>query len=64
MDLISNDSKHLLRPKTTQKLILRTFYYNNKGTTKVVVSNKYNKPFKLTSWPNFYKEHHILSSEI
>ena len=51
MDLISNDSKHLLRPKTTQKLILRTFYYNNKGTTKVVVSNKYNKPFKLTSWP-------------
>ena len=34
MDLIPNDSKHLLRTETFQKTLLKIFYYNNKGTRK------------------------------
>ena len=35
MDLIPNDCKYLLRTYTFHKSILKTFYYNNKGTRKV-----------------------------
>ena len=35
MDLIPNDRKHLLRTETSQKLFLKTLYYNNKGTRDV-----------------------------
>ena len=35
MDLIPNDWKHLLRTATSQKSILRSFYYNNEDTKKV-----------------------------
>ena len=77
MGLIPNDWKHLLRTETSQKSLLKIFYYNNKVTRKVknfqTLSNteihlslqsnsaKYNKPFKSISWPNFLEVHHILS---
>ena len=80
MDFIPNDWKHLLRTETTQKSILKTFYYNNKSTRKVkdfqILSNKefffilqdnsikYNMPFKFISWANFLEGHHTLSPEI
>ena len=35
MELIPNDWKHLLRTESSQKSLLRTFYYNNIGTRKV-----------------------------
>ena len=72
--------KHLLRIKTFQKYLLKTFYYNNKDTRKVKVSQKisnkeicfilqsnstkYNKPFKFISWPNALERHHILIPEV
>ena len=40
MDLIPNDWKHLLRIETPQKFLLKTFYYNNKDTSKVKDSQK------------------------
>ena len=70
MDLIPNDWKHLLKTKTSQKFILKTFYYISKGTSKVKDSQKpfdkdiyfilqsnstkYNKTFKFISWPNLF----------
>ena len=35
MDLISSAWKHVLRTETSQKFLLKNFYYNNKGTKKV-----------------------------
>ena len=35
MDLIYNDWKYLLRTETSQKSLLKTFYYNNRDTKKV-----------------------------
>ena len=35
MDLIPNDWKHLLKTDTSQKSILKTFYYNNTDTRRV-----------------------------
>ena len=35
IDLISNDWKHFLRTETSQKSLLKTFYYNNKDTRKL-----------------------------
>ena len=35
MDLIPNDWKHLLVTETSEKSLLKTFYYNNKGTRTV-----------------------------
>ena len=35
MDLIPNDWKYLLRTATSQKSLLRSFYYNNEDTKKV-----------------------------
>ena len=80
MDLISNYWEHLFRTETSQKPLLKTFYYNNKDTREVKNfqkfsnkeiyfifqsnSSKYNKPFKFILNPNFLKEHHILSPEI
>ena len=80
MDLILNDWKYLLRTETSQKFLLKTFYYSSKGTRKVkdfqklsnkeiyfilqYNSTKYNKPFKSISWPNFPEGRHILSPEI
>ena len=80
MDLIPNDRKSLLRTKSSQKFLLKTFHYNNKGTRKVKDfqnlsdkeiyftlqsnSTKYSKPFKFTLWLNFPKGHYTLSPEI
>ena len=80
MDLIPNDWKHLFKTETSKKSLLKSFYYNNKGITKVKDfqnlshkeiyfifqsnSTKYNKPFKFISWSNFLEGHHILSPEI
>ena len=77
MDL---DWKHLLRTETSQKSLLKTLYYNNKGTRKVKdfqkLSNKKiyfilqsngtkdSNSFKFISWPNILERHHILSPEI
>ena len=77
MNLIPNDWKQLLRTETSQKSLLKTFYYKNKGTNKVkdfqklfdkeiyfifqYRSTKYNKPFKFISWPNLLERHHIFS---
>ena len=74
------DWKHLLRTETSQKFLLKTFYYNNKGNRKVKdfkdlsnkkiyfilqsINTKYNKPFKLISWHNFFEGYHILNPEI
>ena len=60
--------------------LLKTFYYNSKGTRKgkdfqklsnkefyfILQSNstKYNKPFKFISWPNVLEGHHILIPKI
>ena len=46
------DSKHLFRTETSQKPVLKTFYYNNKGTRKVkdiqkLCNKKKNSPFNL-----------------
>ena len=65
MGLISNDRKHLLRTKTSQKSLLKIFCHNYKVAKEVKdfqkLSNKeiylslqsnsakYNKPFKLIS---------------
>ena len=62
-DFIGMDWKHLVRTKTSQKSLLKTFYYNNKGPRKVKHfqklsnneiyfilqsnSTKYEKPFIL-----------------
>ena len=70
----------MLRTDTSQKSLLKIFCYNNKVTRKVKDfqklskkeiyftlqsnSTKYNKPFELISWPNFFEEHHILSPDI
>ena len=35
MDSTHSDWKHLLETKTSQKSLLKSFYYNNKGTSKV-----------------------------
>ena len=40
MDLIPNDWKHLVRTETSEKSLLKTFCYNNKGTKKVKVFRK------------------------
>ena len=80
MGLITNDWKHLRRTETSQKPLLKIFCYNNKVTKKVKdfqkLSNKeiylslrsntakYNKPFKLILWPNFFEGHHIPSPDI
>ena len=80
MNLVPNNWKHLLRTETSQKSLLKTFYYNNKGTRKLKGfqklsnkkihfipqsnSTKYNKPFKFISWSNFLEGYHILSLEI
>ena len=74
MGLIPNNWKHLLRTETSQKSLLKIFYYNNKDLQKLFNKKfflslqsyiaKYNKPFKLISWPNFLKENHILSPDI
>ena len=80
MDLIPNDSKHLLRIESYQKFSLRTFYYNNKDTREVkdfqklsdqekyftFQSNKtnYNKPFKFVSRANSLERHNIRSHKI
>ena len=80
MDLIPNDGKHLNCTENSQKSLLKTFYYNNKGTRKVKDfrelsnkeiyfilqsnSTKYNKPFKFISCSNFLEGHHVLSPEI
>ena len=80
MEFIPNDWNHLLRTETSQKSLLKTFYYNDKGTTKVKEfqklsnkeiyftlqcnSTKYNKPFKFISWSNFLEGHHILSPDV
>ena len=72
--------KHLLRIKISQKYLLKIFYYNNKDTRKVKVSQKisdkeiyfilqsnstkYNKPIKFISWPNVLERHHILIPEV
>ena len=80
MDVILNNCKHLLRTETSQKSLLKTFYYNNNGTRKLKdfqklsnkeiyltlqsSSTKHNKPFKFISWPNFFEGHRILSPEI
>ena len=52
MDLILNDWKYILRPTTSQKYLLETFYNNNKGTGKVknmqkLSKNKFTLPFNL-----------------
>ena len=52
MDLILNDWKHLLGTETSQKSILKTFYYNNKGLRKVKtlknsLIKKFTFPFNL-----------------
>ena len=68
VDLIPSNWKHILRTKTTQESLFKTFYYNVKGIRKVKnlqkLSNKefyvtlqhnhdnYNKPFKFISWTN------------
>ena len=65
MDVILNNCKHLLRTETSQKSLLKTFYYNNNGTRKLKdfqklsnkeiyltlhsSSTKHNKPFKFIS---------------
>ena len=46
------DQKHLFRTETSQKPVLKTFYYNNKGTRKVkdiqkLCNKKKNSPFNL-----------------
>ena len=80
MGSIPNDWKRLLRTETSQKSLLKIFYYNSKVTRKVKDfqklsikeiyfklqsnSTKYNKSFKFISWPNFLEEHHILSPDI
>ena len=80
MDVILNNCKHLLRTETSQKSLLKTFYYNNNGTRKLKdfqklsnkeiyltlqsSSTKHNKPFKFISWPNFFEGHRIVSPEI
>ena len=80
MVLIPNVSKYLLRTKTSQKLSLRTFDYNNKGTREVKDfqklsdqemhfilqsnSTKYNKLFKFISRRNSFERHHILVFKI
>ena len=77
MDLISNIWKHLLRTETSYESLLKSFYFNNKGTRKVKDfqkltnkeiyftlqsnSTKCNKLFKLISWLNVLLGHHILS---
>ena len=69
MDSTHSDWKHLPGTKTSQKSLIKSFYYNNKGTSKVKdfqklsnkviyftlqsVSTKYNKLFKFILWPNF-----------
>ena len=76
MDLILNDWKHLLRTETSQKSILKSFYYKNKELRKVKnseelsnkeiyfplqsISTKYNKSFKFISWSNMLEGRHIL----
>ena len=35
MDLVSNDWKPLLRIETSQKSLLKAFYYNNKCNRKI-----------------------------
>ena len=63
MDLTANDWKNLLRTETSPESLLKTFYYNDKGASKVEDyqklsnkeiyfifqsdSTKYNKPFKF-----------------
>ena len=63
MALIPNDWKQLLRTESSQKSLLKTFYYSNKGTRKVkdfqklsnketyftllYNSTKYKKPVKI-----------------
>ena len=70
------DWKHLPRTETSQKFLLKNFFYKNKGTRKVKqfqkLSNKliyfflqsngtkYKKPFKFLSKSNFLEGHHIL----
>ena len=76
LNLIRNDSKHILRNETSQKYLFRTFYYNYQGTRKlkdlyklsneeiyfILQSNntKSIKTFKFISWPNFMKRYHNL----
>ena len=44
MVLILNDWKHLLRTETSQKSLLKAFYYDNKGIRKAkVFQTFYNK---------------------
>ena len=66
MDLIRNESKHILRDETSQKCLFKTFWNNNKSTRKIKAflkpsneeiyftlqsnSTKYLKPFKFNSW--------------
>ena len=80
MVLVPSDWKHLLRTETSQKSLLKAFFYDNKGIRKANVSqkfsneemhftlqsnsSKYNKAFKFTSWSNFLEGHHFLSLDI
>ena len=73
MNLFSN-AEHFPKTKTSQKSLLKSFYYNNKGTKKVkdsqklsnkeiyfiplLNSAKYNKPCKFILWPNLLEGHH------
>ena len=47
IDSIPNDWKHLLRTETSQKSLLKTFNYNNKGTRE---KKRLLKIFKKTFW--------------
>ena len=44
------DWKHLLRTEISQKSLLKTFYYNNKGTKKVKVFQKLSNKKKTSSF--------------
>ena len=49
MDLTRNDWKHLLRTKTSEKSLLKTFYNNSKVNRKVNSENSLIKEFTSRS---------------
>ena len=72
IDLIPNDWKHLLTTETSQKFLLKTFYYNSKDTWKVKEFQKLSNKeiyftlqsnstkfqiFKFIPWENFLEGH-------
>ena len=66
MDSILNDSKHLIRTKTSQKSFLKIFCFNNKVTMKVKdfqnsLRNKFTSPFILSNSANYNKAFKFIS---